>query len=138
MMDNHTYRFFLIVILVLTITCLSHATTSSDHNFPGCSHSLPSFAHSLPSFAQALSTDTIKPKEQHQEEAKKAKKQRMVYLQGTSKDSFTKAMLQAHITVMDADSAVIDTTTAWRWDNEGGWYMQVASPRRHAHHQRRV
>lgn len=44
----------------------------------------------------------------------------MVYLQGTSKDSFTKAMLQAHITVMDADSAVIDTTTAWRWDNEGG------------------
>lgn len=49
----------------------------------------------------------------------------MVYLQGTSKDSFTKAMLQAHITVMDADSAVIDTTTAWHWDNEGGWYMQV-------------
>ena len=49
----------------------------------------------------------------------------MVYLQGTSKDSFTKAMLQAHITVMDADSAVIDTTTAWRWDNEGGWDMQV-------------
>lgn len=120
MMGNHTYRFFLIVVLVLTITCLSHATTSSDHNFPGCSHSLSSFAHSLPSFAQALSTDTIKPKEQHQEEAKKAKKQRMVYLQGTSKDSFTKAMLQAHITVMDADSAVIDTTTAWRWDNEGG------------------
>ena len=125
MIGNHTYRFFLIVVLVLTITCLSHATTSSDHNFPGCSHSLPSFAHSLSSFAQALSTDTIKPKEQHQEEAKKAKKQRMVYLQGTSKDSFTKAMLQAHITVMDADSAVIDTTTAWRWDNEGGWDMQV-------------
>ena len=118
MMGNHTYRFFLIVVLVLTITCLSHATTSSDHNFPGCSHNLSSFA-------QALSTDTIKPNEQHQEEAKKAKKQRMVYLQGTSKDSFTKAMLQAHITVMDADSAVIDTTTAWRWDNEGGWYMQV-------------
>ena len=108
-MGNHTYRFFLIVVLVLTITCLSHATTSSDYNFPGYSHSLSSFAHSLssfahslPSFAQALSTDTIKPKEQHQEEAKKAKKQRMVYLQGTSKDSFTKAMLQAHITVMDA------------------------------------
>ena len=131
MMDNHTYRFFLIVVLVLTITCLSHATTSSDHNFPGCSHNLSSFA-------QALSADTVKTKEQeqhqkeakkakeqHQEEAKKAKKQRMVYLQGTSKDSFTKAMLQAHITVMDADSAVIDTTTAWRWDNEGGWYMQV-------------
>lgn len=49
----------------------------------------------------------------------------MVYLQGTSKDSFTKAMLQAHITVMNADSAVIDTTTAWRWNNEGGWDMQV-------------
>ena len=104
MKGNHTYRFFLIVVLVLTMTCLSHATTS---------------------FAQALSADTVKTKEQHQEEAKKAKKQRMVYLQGTSKDSFTKAMLQAHITVMDADSAVIDTTTAWRWDNEGGWYMQV-------------
>lgn len=129
MMGNHTYRFFLIVVLVLTITCLSHATTSSNHNFPGCSHNLSSFA-------QALSADTVKTKEQeqhqkearkakeqHQEEAKKAKKQRMVYLQGTSKDSFTKAMLQAHITVMDADSAVIDTTTAWRWDNEGGWYM---------------
>ena len=104
MKGNHTYRFFLIVVLVLTMTCLSHATTS---------------------FAQALSADTVKTKEQHQEKAKKAKKQRMVYLQGTSKDSFTKAMLQAHITVMDADSAVIDTTTAWRWDNEGGWYMQV-------------
>lgn len=117
-MDNHTYRFFLIVVLVLTITCLSHATTSSDHSIPGCSHNLSSFA-------QALSADTVKTKKQHQKEAKKAKKQRMVYLQGTSKDSFTKAMLQAHITVMDADSAVIDTTTAWRWDNEGGWYMQV-------------
>lgn len=127
MMGNHTYRFFLIVAIVLTMTCLSHATTSFDHSIPDCSHNLSSFAHSLSSFAQALSADTVKTKEQeqHQEEAKKAKKQRMVYLQGTSKDSFTKAMLQAHITVMDADSAVIDTTTAWRWDNEGGWYMQV-------------
>ena len=53
------------------------------------------------------------------------KKQRTIYLQGTVKDSFTKVMLKAHITVMDADSAVIDTTTAWQWDRDGGWYLQI-------------
>lgn len=53
------------------------------------------------------------------------KKQRTIYLQGTVKDSFTKVMLKAHVTVMDADSAVIDTTTAWQWDRDGGWYLQI-------------
>ena len=53
------------------------------------------------------------------------KKQRTIYLQGTVKDSFTKVMLKAHITVMDADSSVIDTTTAWQWNRDGGWYLQI-------------
>ena len=54
-----------------------------------------------------------------------SKKQRTVYLQGSVKDSFTKAMLKAHVTVMDADSAVIDTTSSWQWNLDGGWYMRI-------------
>ncbi|MDY5947396.1 MAG: hypothetical protein SPJ21_08055, partial [Prevotella sp.] len=119
MKSNNTHRFLLVVTLLVAVTCLNHAATK--------------YGHGLLGYGRKHSYYTVKPekqdtgmaKKQHSEEAKKAKKQRMVYLQGTSKDSFTKAMLQAHITVMDADSAVIDTTTAWRWDNEGGWYMQV-------------
>ena len=55
----------------------------------------------------------------------KAKKQRTVYIGGTAKDSFTKVALKAHITVMDTDSAVVDTTTSWKWDRDAGWTCKV-------------
>lgn len=45
----------------------------------------------------------------------KKKKERVVELYGEVYDSFTKAKIGAHITLMNADSTVIDTTTCWSW-----------------------
>ena len=54
---------------------------------------------------------------------KKEKKERRVELYGSVYDSFTKAPVKAHITLMNAaDSTVVDTTTCWTWttgDSEG-------------------
>ena len=45
----------------------------------------------------------------------KNKKERRLTLYGNVYDSFTKASLKAHMTLMTADSVVIDTTTCWQW-----------------------
>lgn len=43
------------------------------------------------------------------------KKSRTVRLSGRVYDSFTKAALKAHVTLMRSDSSVVDTTTCWMW-----------------------
>ena len=45
------------------------------------------------------------------------KKQHTVTLNGNVKDSFTKVNLKAFVTVMDADSTVLDTITTRGWRN---------------------
>ena len=56
------------------------------------------------------------------------KKQRTVRIGGNVKDSFTKVNLKAFVTVMDADSTVLDTTTARGWRND--IYYNVTIPAR--------
>ena len=43
------------------------------------------------------------------------KKSRTIRLSGRVYDSFTKAALKAHVTLMRSDSSVVDTTTCWMW-----------------------
>lgn len=53
------------------------------------------------------------------------KKERTVEVYGQVYDVFTKAKLQAHITLMNADSTVIDTTTCWTWSTNSFYIFRV-------------
>lgn len=50
---------------------------------------------------------------------------RKVMIHGTVADSFTKAALKAHMTLMNADSTVVDTTTCWKWELSSGYGFTV-------------
>lgn len=64
-------------------------------------------------FAQ---TDTIKTKQ---------KKERKVQLTGEVYDSFTKAKVKAHVTLMHKDSTVVDTMTCWTWSTSSYYEFSV-------------
>ena len=59
------------------------------------------------------------------DKTKKAKKERTVQLYGEVYDSFTKAKLGAHVTLMDKDSTVIDTMTCWTWHTNSFYQFKV-------------
>ncbi len=56
---------------------------------------------------------------------RKGKKERNVTLIGEVYDSFTKAKLGAHITLMAADSTVIDTMTCWTWGTNSYYQFKI-------------
>ena len=59
------------------------------------------------------------------------KKERRLTLHGRVYDSFTKAALKAHMTLMNADSTVVDTMTCWQWTwGTADSYYQFRIPRR--------
>ena len=61
-----------------------------------------------------------------------AKKQIRLY--GSVYDSFTKAALKAHVTLMRRDSTVIDTTTCWVWSwGTSDSYYEFKVPRKPEH-----
>ena len=61
-----------------------------------------------------------------------AKKQIRLY--GSVYDSFTKAALKAHVTLMHQDSTVIDTTTCWVWSwGTSDSYYEFKVPRKPEH-----
>ncbi len=54
------------------------------------------------------------------------KKERRVEMFGSVYDSFTKARLKAHLTLMTApDSTVVDTTTCWTWSTSSYYQFKV-------------
>lgn len=54
------------------------------------------------------------------------KKERKIELAGEVYDSFTKAKVKAHITLMRAqDSTVVDTTTCWTWSTMSYYSLKV-------------
>ena len=56
----------------------------------------------------------------------KTKKERKVELYGSVYDSFTKAQVKAHLTLMTArDSAVVDTMTCWTWGTNTFYEFKV-------------
>ena len=58
----------------------------------------------------------------------KTKKERKVELSGEVYDSFTKAKVKAHLTLMTApDSAVVDTMTCWTYGSWSGYRFNVAA-----------
>lgn len=61
---------------------------------------------SLPAIAQEAKTDTAKAKDS----------KRIVALHGSVYDSFTRVPLKAKMTLMTADSSVVDTTTVQLWE----------------------
>ena len=56
---------------------------------------------------------------------KKKKKQNDIMLYGEAMDSFTKARLKAHVTLMLTDSTVVDTTTCWIWRTSSSFAFEV-------------
>ena len=58
------------------------------------------------------------------------KKERQVELSGEVYDSFTKAKVKAHITLMQTDSTVVDTMTCWTWGTSS--YYEFKVPARQA------
>lgn len=79
------------------------------------------FATSL--LAQEATNDSIAPANN--------KKERRLTLHGQVYDSFTKAALKAHMTLMNADSTVVDTTTCWKWTwGTSDSFYQFRIPRR--------
>lgn len=56
---------------------------------------------------------------------KKKKKQNEIMLYGEAMDSFTKARLKAHVTLMLTDSTVVDTTTCWIWRTSSSFAFDV-------------
>lgn len=60
-------------------------------------------------------------------------KERKITLYGNVYDSFTRAALKAHMTLMTADSAVVDTVTCayWTWGTANSYY-RFRVPRRQA------
>ena len=72
------------------------------------------FAITLSSVAQEEATKT-----------EKKKKERTVELFGEVYDSFTKAKLEAHVTLMSKDSTVLDTMTCWTWDTRSVYRFRV-------------
>ena len=63
---------------------------------------------------------------------KTGKKERMVRLYGEVYDSFTKAKIKAHLTLMRKDSTVVDTMTCWTWNTES--YYEFKIPAREGHY----
>ena len=61
----------------------------------------------------------------------KTKEKRLLRLYGRVYDSFTKAALEAHITLMHRDSTVVDTTTCrmWQWGLSDSYY-EFSVPRK--------
>ena len=58
------------------------------------------------------------------------KKKRTLRLTGNVYDSFTKAALKAHVTLMRSDSTVVDTTTCWMWSwGTSNSYYEFSVPR---------
>ena len=59
---------------------------------------------------------------------------RYIRLTGSVYDSFTKAALKAHMTLMHSDSTVIDTTTCymWSWGTSDSYY-EFKVPRKQDH-----
>ena len=56
----------------------------------------------------------------------KSKKERTVELFGSVYDSFTKAALKAHVTLLKAsDSTVVDTMTCWSWGTQSFFQFKV-------------
>lgn len=53
------------------------------------------------------------------------KKQHTINLRGYVKDSFTKVNLKAFVTIMDADSTVLDTTTTRGWRNNIAYSVNI-------------
>lgn len=61
----------------------------------------------------------------------KTKEKRLLRLYGRVYDSFTKAALEAHITLMHRDSSLVDTTTCrmWQWGLSDSYY-EFSVPRK--------
>ena len=75
--------------------------------------------------ALTIAAQTDSPKKQSK------KKERQVQLSGEVYDSFTKAKVKAHITLMQApDSTVVDTMTCWTWSTMS--YYEFKVPARQA------
>ena len=55
----------------------------------------------------------------------KVKKERTVQIGGDVVDSFTKVGVKAFVTLMKADSTVVDTMTCWFYDKEASYSFQV-------------
>ena len=73
-----------------------------------------------------LLTLTLHAAAQNDTDKAKQKKERRVELYGHVVDSFTKAALKAHVTLMTAsDSAVVDTTTCWTWGSNSFFQFKV-------------
>ena len=73
-----------------------------------------------------LLTLTLHAAAQNDTDKAKEKKERHVELYGQVVDSFTKAALKAHVTLMTAsDSAVVDTTTSWTWGSNSFFQFKV-------------
>ena len=67
--------------------------------------------------AAGAQTDSLKTK---------SKKERTVELFGSVYDSFTKAALKAHVTLLKAsDSTVVDTMTCWSWGTQSFFQFKV-------------
>ena len=58
------------------------------------------------------------------------KKERQIQLVGEIYDSFTKAKVKAHMTLMRSDSSVVDTMTCWTWGTSS--YYEFKVPARNA------
>lgn len=79
-------------------------------------------------FVQSVSARSTLPNDTTT--AKKVRKERTVTLNGRTIDSFTKADIKSFVTVMTRDSAVVDTTTVYIWDNTS--YFELHVPMRPA------
>ena len=77
------------------------------------------FLFAQPAFAQDDTTST------------KHKRERQVTIHGEVYDSFTKAKLKAHVTLMRQDSTVIDTMTCWTWGTNSYYYFSVPAKPQH-------
>ena len=60
----------------------------------------------------------------------KKKSSRKIELYGEVYDSFTKAKIKAHLSLLNSDSTVIDTTTCWVWGTNSYYSFKV--PAEHA------
>ena len=79
-------------------------------------------------FVQSVSARSTLPNDTTTQQ--NAKKERTIVLNGRTIDSFTKADIKSFVTVMTRDSAVVDTTTVYIWDNTS--YFELHVPMRPA------
>ncbi len=81
------------------------------------------------SLSLAIETTTAAPALGHAADKakteKKKKKQGEITIYGEAMDSFTKARLKAHVTLMLTDSTVVDTTTCWIWRTSSSFAFDV-------------